>query len=76
MLEQVVIAETPEGKFGFVVDLVVGDHQTVIKPLSGFVPARSVHLRRQILGDGNIALILDVDKLTMALWDSTAPPPC
>ena len=70
LLEQVVIAETPEGKFGFVVDLVVGDHQTVIKPLSGFYRHVQFISGATILGDGNIALILDVDKLAaLALSD-------
>ena len=69
-LEQVVIAETPEGKFGFVVDLVVGDHQTVIKPLSGFYRNIQFISGATILGDGSIALIVDVDKLaSLALAD-------
>lgn len=63
VLEQVVIAETPQGKFGFVVDRVVGDHQTVIKPLSGFYRHVQFISGATILGDGNVALIIDADKL-------------
>lgn len=69
MLEQVVIAETPEGKFGFVVDLVVGDHQTVIKPLSGFYRHVQFISGPTISGDGSIALIVDVDKLACLALD-------
>ncbi len=69
-LEQVVIAETPEGKFGFVVDVVVGDHQTVIKPLSGIYRHVQFISGATILGDGNVALIVDADKLAaLALAD-------
>ena len=34
--EQIMIAETEHGRYGFVVDQVIGDHQTVIKNLGRF----------------------------------------
>ena len=34
--EQIMVAETEEGRYGFVVDQVLGDHQTVIKNLGRF----------------------------------------
>jgi two-component system chemotaxis sensor kinase CheA len=61
--EQVMIAETEQGRFGFVVDQVLGDHQTVIKNLGRLyrnVPAVS---GATILGDGTVALILDLHRL-------------
>lgn len=61
-LEQVVVAETAHGKYGFVVDVVVGDHQTVIKPLSGIYRHISTISGATILGDGAVALIVDLDK--------------
>ncbi len=62
-ISQVILAETAEGKFGFVVDRVIGDHQTVIKSL-GRVFRDVVGISgATILGDGAVALILDLDKL-------------
>jgi len=62
-LEQVMIAETDRGRFGFVVDQVLGHHQTVIKNLGRlFKPAQFLS-GATILGDGTLALILDLDRL-------------
>jgi len=61
--EQIMIAETGAGHFGFVVDEVLGNHQTVIKSLGRFY--RHVHVASgaTILGNGMVALILDPDRL-------------
>ncbi len=61
--EQIMIAETEDGRYGFVVDQVLGDHQTVIKNLGRFY--RHVHLvsGATILGNGTVALILDPHRL-------------
>jgi two-component system chemotaxis sensor kinase CheA len=65
-IEQVIVAETPAGKFGFVVDRVVGDHHTVIKKLGHLYRHVDEVSGATILGDGRVALILDVDKLAAA----------
>ena len=57
-IEQIVIVGVKGGRVGFVVDCVVGEHQTVIKPLGPLyhdVPGIS---GATILGDGSVALIL------------------
>ncbi|MFZ2448102.1 MAG: chemotaxis protein CheA [Syntrophobacteraceae bacterium] len=62
-IEQIIITEANEGKFGFVVDQVIGERQTVIKNLGkmfGYVEGIS---GATILGDGKVALILDVPKI-------------
>ncbi|MBF0154940.1 MAG: chemotaxis protein CheA [Magnetococcales bacterium] len=58
--EKVVIVSSGEQRVGLVVDHLLGDHQTVIKPLSPL--HRNVHsfLGATILGDGGVVLILDV----------------
>jgi two-component system chemotaxis sensor kinase CheA len=62
-IEQIVIANVEGHRFGFVVDHVVGQHQTVIKNL-GMVYRNVEGLSgATILGDGTVALILDVPKL-------------
>ena len=62
-IEQVVIMETNGKRVGFVVDEVIGGHQTVIKNLSSvFKDARDIS-GATILGDGTVALIVDVNKI-------------
>jgi len=53
------VAETEQGRFGFVVDQVLGDHQTVIKNLGRFYRHIQVISGATILGNGTVALILD-----------------
>lgn len=60
---QVIITETEQGKVGVVVDSVVGDYQTVIKPLGVLCRRAESISGATILGDGSIALIVDVEKL-------------
>jgi len=61
--EQIMIAETEDGRCGFVVDEVLGDHQTVIKNLGRFYRHVQFISGATILGDGSVALILDPDKV-------------
>ncbi len=61
--EQLMVAETEHGRFGFVVDQVLGDHQTVIKNLGRLYRNVQVVSGATILGDGTVALILDLHRL-------------
>ncbi|MDY8107622.1 chemotaxis protein CheA [Fulvimarina sp. 2208YS6-2-32] len=59
----VAVVETETGKIGVVVDQVIGQHQTVIKPLSPLHRHTPGLAGATILGDGSVALILDVGAL-------------
>ncbi len=61
--EQIMVAETEHGRFGFVVDQVIGDHQTVIKNLGRLYRNVQVVSGATILGDGTVALILDLHRV-------------
>jgi two-component system chemotaxis sensor kinase CheA len=62
-LEHIVITEVNGERIGFVVDSVIGGHQTVIKSLGpAFKDIQDIS-GATILGDGTVALILDVNKL-------------
>ena len=61
--EQIMVTETEEGRCGFVVDQVLGDHQTVIKNLGRFYRHMQVISGATILGNGTVALILDPHRL-------------
>jgi len=62
-LEQVVVMETHDQRVGVVVDRVVGSQQAVIKKMgSAFKHAPDIS-GATILGNGSVALIVDVNKL-------------
>lgn len=62
-LEQVVIIRHEDKRIGFSVDEVVGEHQTVLKSLSKVYRNINTISGATILGDGTVALILDLPKL-------------
>jgi two-component system chemotaxis sensor kinase CheA len=62
-LEQIMVVETEAGRYGFVVDQVLGDCQTVIKNLGRFYRHVQVVSGATILGNGSVALILDPERL-------------
>ncbi|MGO8983445.1 MAG: chemotaxis protein CheA [Terriglobales bacterium] len=61
--EQIMVAETEDGRYGFVVDQVLGDHQTVIKNLGRFYRHVDLVSGATILGNGTVALILDPQRM-------------
>lgn len=73
--EQIMVAETEDGKFGFVVDQVLGDHQTVIKNLGRLYRSVQFVSGATILGDGSVALILDPHRLVQCVLRSTTTSP-
>lgn len=63
-VEQIVVTGSEGNRIGFVVDQVVGEHQTVIKTLSRVYKNVDSVSGATILGDGTVALILDISKLS------------
>jgi two-component system chemotaxis sensor kinase CheA len=63
---QVVITKVEGARVGFVVDHIVGGHQTVVKNLGSMYAGVEGISGATILGDGNVALILDVPRLVHA----------
>jgi two-component system chemotaxis sensor kinase CheA len=61
--QKVVIVSAGELRVGLVVDQVIGDHQTVIKSLSKLHADVGIFSGATILGDGTVALILDIAHL-------------
>ncbi|HKJ05820.1 MAG TPA: chemotaxis protein CheA [Geopsychrobacteraceae bacterium] len=62
-IEQVVVAEAQGQRVGFAVDHVIGEHQTVIKALGTMYKDVKGLSGATILGDGTVALILDLPPL-------------
>lgn len=62
-IEQIVITRQGDVRVGFVVDKVIGEHQTVLKTLGKYYREIEGVSGATILGDGTVALIVDVGKL-------------
>ncbi|PKU21381.1 chemotaxis protein CheA [Telmatospirillum siberiense] len=60
---KVVIVSAGDLRVGLLVDQVIGDHQTVIKTLTKLHADVETFSGATILGDGSVALILDIDHL-------------
>ena len=63
LIEQIVTARIDGHRIGFVVDQVVGEYQTVIKTLGRVYRNVEEVSGATILGDGQVALILDLPRL-------------
>ncbi len=62
-IQQIVIINENNTRTGFVVDEIIGEHQTVIKSLGRFIKNVDGLSGLTILGDGTLALIVDIPKL-------------
>jgi two-component system chemotaxis sensor kinase CheA len=61
--QKVVVVSSNDMRVGLVVDQVIGDHQTVIKSLSKLHKGVGTFSGATILGDGTVALILEIASL-------------
>jgi two-component system chemotaxis sensor kinase CheA len=61
--EQVMLVDTEEGRYGLVVDSVLGNCQTMIKSLGRIYRHVQTISGATILGNGTVALILDPERL-------------
>lgn len=62
--EQIIIVNDQDSRIGLVIDKVIGNYQTVIKPLGRLYKNTPGLSGATILGDGSVALILDIYKLS------------
>ncbi|WP_425099376.1 chemotaxis protein CheA [Tropicibacter sp. S64] len=61
--QKVIVVTSSDGRVGLVVDRIIGSNQTVIKQLSPLHAGLKIFSGATILGDGSVALILDVPQL-------------
>lgn len=71
--EYVVITELDDARIGFVVDEVLGEHQTVIKALGAMYKNVEGVSGATVLGDGTVALIIDIPKVVTVIERTTHP---
>ena len=62
-IQQVIVINDSGKKTGLVVDEIIDKHQTVIKSLGKFYKNIEVMSGATVLGDGSVALIIDIPKL-------------
>ncbi len=62
-IEQIVIVNVKNHHVGILVDQVIGGNQTVIKPLGKLYKRADGVSSATVLGDGSVALILDVERI-------------
>lgn len=62
--QEIVAVNDQNDCYGLIVDKILGDHQTVIKPLGGLYKNCLGISSSTILGDGSVALVADVFKLS------------
>jgi two-component system chemotaxis sensor kinase CheA len=65
-IEQMVVVNIKDQHVGLLVDQVVGGNQTVIKPLGKVFKQAEGVSSATVLGDGSVALILDVEQIVGA----------
>jgi two-component system chemotaxis sensor kinase CheA len=72
-LPSIVVVNAGTGPYGIVVDALMGQHQTVIKPLGPIFRTLRGLSGSSILGNGEVALILDVLALNQLAAQSPRP---
>ncbi|MBN2166582.1 MAG: chemotaxis protein CheA [Marinilabiliaceae bacterium] len=61
--EQLILVKYENKTMGLIVDQVIGEYQTVVKPLGRYLKTHQTVSGASILGDGSIAFVLDTNRL-------------
>ncbi len=61
--EQLILVKFEDRKVGLFVDQVIGEYQTVVKPLGRFLKRQENISGATIMGDGSIAMVIDTNRL-------------
>ena len=61
--EQLILVKYENRTIGLIVDQVVGEYQTVVKPLGRYLKSHETVSGASILGDGSIAFVIDTNRL-------------
>ena len=69
--EEIVVVKYENRKVGLVIDKVLGEYQTVLKPLGKHYKSQEFISGGTILGDGTVALVLDTNKIISKFSNKT-----
>jgi two-component system chemotaxis sensor kinase CheA len=70
----VVVVKVGKSKLGLIIDAVIEPQEIVVKPLSGYLENIEGIAGATICGNGEIALILDVNSLASRLMPNQSEP--
>ncbi len=65
--EKIVVIDYEEKEVALIVDDIIGKHQAVLKPLGDIYDNSTIISRASIIGNGDIALVIDTNKLVKKL---------
>ncbi|MDG5799400.1 chemotaxis protein CheA [Marinilabiliaceae bacterium ANBcel2] len=60
---QMILIKSEERKSGLIVDSIIGEYQTVVKPLGKHIRKQEIISGASIMGDGSISLVIDTSRL-------------
>lgn len=60
---QMILVKHADKRLGLLVDEVLGEYQTVVKPLGRYLKTHEVVSGASILGDGTISLVIDTNRV-------------
>ena len=66
--ERIIVINRNNIKFALVADKIIGEHQAVLKPLGKTFANQQFLMGASIMGDGNMALMLDTAKLVSLIF--------
>jgi two-component system chemotaxis sensor kinase CheA len=69
-IEKIIYINKNENRFAIITDHIVGEYQAVIKPLQNTFLKNEFLCGASIMGDGNLALMLDTSKLLSSAFHS------
>nr|WP_319400363.1 chemotaxis protein CheA [uncultured Carboxylicivirga sp.] len=61
--QQMILVKFEDRKIGLLVDQVIGEYQTVVKPLGRYLKKQENISGATIMGDGSIALVIDTNRM-------------
>ncbi len=67
--EHIIQVKFEDKKIGLIVDDVIGEYQTVVKPLGKLLKDQEVISGASIMGDGTISMVVDTNRLIHFYWN-------
>lgn len=77
---KIVVVKLGQQQLGLIVDKIIGIEEIVVKPISQYLNFNHLYSGASILGDGDVALIIDIlavakqEKIPLSQADQTSPP--
>jgi two-component system, chemotaxis family, sensor kinase CheA len=75
-IEKIVVVQKQNKRFAIVTDEIIGQHQAVLKPIGDMMKKQDFITGASIIGNGDIALMLDTCKLAISSQSKQATAAC